>query len=371
MRAAPALALLTALASSGLGAQDSGPLTVGGTVGEQPFLRYAISGSAEGSGLSYGSNSGLGLELGVAGAAARAAASVEAAVLTGAAAADAWSASAAGMESPDLLLVPSYAGGSPAPVALLAARVRALYVKLDFEKASLTAGRQVVNYRLGALWSPTDLFTELDLSGLSPVRRGSDALRLVFPLGATGALDLVAAPKADPSQGRYAARLSGLVAGVDASAIAYRDGANGLYCAGAGFKADLAAGIDGEALLSFPDAGPDPGKHLLRAALGADYSIGELIFAAEYYYDGGGAPDPASLGAHNAYASLAWKATDFVTLTGLAAADPASGAWSATLLAGLDAAQNAKATAYVKLLRTVSPAVYRSAEAGLSLTLSF
>ena len=36
-------------------------------------------------------------------------------------------------------------------------------------------GRQVVNYGRGTLWSPTDIFTELDLSGISPVRRGTDA----------------------------------------------------------------------------------------------------------------------------------------------------------------------------------------------------
>ena len=94
--------------------------------------------------------------------------------------------------------------------------------------------------------------------------------------------------------------------------------------------------------------------------------------ATEYYYNGGGAAaDPTAPGAHNVYASLAWKADDFVTLTGIGTVDPVSGAWSGTLLASLDAAQNAKATVYAKLVSAVSPANSRTAEAGLSLTVAF
>ena len=62
-------------------------------------------------------------------------------------------------------------------------------------------GRQVINYERGALWSPTDIFTALDLTGLSPVRLGSDALRASIPIGATGGFDLVAAPGTSPSSG--------------------------------------------------------------------------------------------------------------------------------------------------------------------------
>jgi hypothetical protein len=350
VKAYPVLALLTVLATLRPGAQEAGPLTIGGTITEQPLARYATSVPAGASRFSF-----------------------EAAVLTGAAAADAWAAAAVKASGRDLLLVPGYDPGSSVPEALIAARVRELYLKLDFAWASLTAGRQVINYRKGALWSPTDLFTELDLSGLSPVRRGSDALRLAVPAGATGALDLVAAPSSKPSQGRYATRISGLVAGIDASGIAYRDGANKVSCIGADFKADLVAGINGSILFSLPDSASGPAweKPKPRASLGADYSIGDFIMTAEYYYNGGGAPDPSALGSHNAYASLAWKAGDFFTLSGLALADPVSGTWSGTLLAGLDVAQNASASAYAKLLRSASPPESWSAEAGLSLKVAF
>jgi hypothetical protein len=363
-----ALALASALALPALGAQDQPSFTVGGAVGEQPFFRYQGSLPAEASDLSYGSNASLGIDLNVAGSRARATASFEAAVLSGAAAADAWEAKAAGLDPPDLLLVPAWGAGSPAPGTLVEARIRALYVKLDFDWASLAAGRQVVNYLRGELWSPTDIFTELDLSGLSPVRRGSDALRLVFPLGATGALDLVAAPTADPSRGRYATRLSGFIAGLDSSVLASRDGDGRFWNAGADFKTDLVVGLNGEALCSIPDSG----RPWLRAALGTDYSIGDFVMAAEYYYNGGGArADLSAPGRHNGYASLVWKASDFVRLAGQVAADLVSGNWTGSAQAILDAAQNASAALYAKLGREDSGPAPWSAELGLSLAVKF
>ena len=81
----------------------------------------------------------------------------------------------------------------------------------------------MVNYGRGALWSPTDIFTELDLTGLSPVRLGTDAARVTVPLGNTSGLDIVAAPTLAPADGRYALRLGGLVGDVDGG----RDGGAG------------------------------------------------------------------------------------------------------------------------------------------------
>ena len=57
------------------------------------------------------------------------------------------------------------------------------FSRVNLDWISFTAGRQVVNYGRGALWSPTDIFTELDLAGISPVRRGTDALRVAAPSG--------------------------------------------------------------------------------------------------------------------------------------------------------------------------------------------
>ena len=228
----------------------------------------------------------------------------------------------------------------------MAARIRTLYAKLDFEWVSFTAGRQVLNYGRGALWTPTDIFTELDLSGISPVRRGTDALRIVVPINVTSGLDLAAAPTLYPGSGRYAARLSGLVGNVDAAVMTARDGAAQAWLAGADFKADLIVGLYGDAIYEQPDAG---GWGTVRAAAGADYSFGDFIVAAEYYYnDGGVTADLLYPGLHNVYASLTWTASELFTLTLSSVVDLEGGAGSGTLLAQISAAQNADVNAYLE-----------------------
>jgi hypothetical protein len=372
---ATALAALAA-AAIGLSAQeaaDDPSFVVGGSARAAPFARVSFAG---GGSAAYGSASAIGLDLDARGPSARAYASVEAALLTGAAASDAWAAQAvaraAGLDEGGLLLVPTFASGDPAPPTLLEARIRSLYVKLDLDWMSLTAGRQVLKYQRCRLWSPTDVYTELDLSGVSPVRRGADALRLSFPLGATAGLDLAAAPGADPAEGRYSARLSGLVAGVDAAAIGFRDGAAGppdagSWSAGAAAHADLGLGLDAEAVATWADAG----ESWARAALGADWSFGDFVLAAEYYYNGGGAAaDRTAPGSHNAFTSIAWKATDFVSFGASWVAGLSTGSWSATLSASIDAAQNAAVEAYARLAAADSgrpPAL----EAGAALTVKF
>jgi hypothetical protein len=373
---ARALAAAAALGPAGLAlsAQEADPsFLVGGSARTAPFARISFAG---GGSAAYGSASAIGLDLDARGPSARAYASVEAALLTGAAASDAWAARAvaraAGLDEGGLLLVPAYDSSPGAPPTLLEARIRSLYVKLDLDWMSLTAGRQVLKYQRCRLWSPTDAYTELDLSGLSPVRRGADALRLSFPLGATGGLDLAAAPGADPAEGRYSARLSGLVAGVDAAAIAFRDGAAASpgadsWSAGASAHADLGLGLDAEAIATRADSG----ELWARAALGADWSFGDFVLAAEYYYNGGGAAaDRMAPGSHNAYAAISWKAGDFVAVNAASILGLSARSWSATLSASIDAAQNAAVEAYARIAAVDSgepPAL----EAGAALTVKF
>lgn len=368
------VAPLAAPLATPLAAQESG-LMLGGTLEARPFARYATSSAASTPSWSYGSVTALDLEMGAKGEHARAAASVEASLATGAAATDAWAAAAAGLGT-DALFAPAYGSGSPVPGRLLSARIRLLYAKLDYDAFALTAGRQVVNYAKGSLWSPTDLFTELDLTGLSPLRRGTDALRLALPLGATGALDLVAAPDASFSSGRYAARLSGFITGlrgeggIDGSLIACRDGSAAAWDFGADFKTDLIAGIDGEALYSLPDSG----SGYLLAAGGSDYSFGDFVVAAQYYYNGGGAAaDGNAPGAHNAYAALSWKASDFVSLAASCVAGLSEKSCVALASVSVDAAQNAELLGYAKLAWTgaLEAAWSAAAEAGLRLKVKF
>jgi hypothetical protein len=218
-------------------------------------------------------------------------------------------------------------------------RVRTLYLKLDPGWASLTLGRQVVNYGRGAPWSPTDIFTELDLTGLSPVRLGTDALRLTVPLAATAGLDVVAAPTRDPTDGRYALRLGGLVGDVDGAVMAAHDGTGKGWVLGADFKADIVVGVYGEATWLLPDSG---GPGAARAAVGADWSFGDFIVAAEYCYNGvGAAADPLFPGAHNAWFSLAWTPTELVQVSASTFVSLMEGTGTVTVLTSVSVAQNA------------------------------
>jgi len=339
-----AAALAAVIVTAPAGADDASSWSLGGSVAAQPYAVYPGSGSLESSDFSYGSTTTLALALRAQGERARAEASGETAVLTGASALAAWAEQASGLARPDELLVPASAPGGSDPQTLVAFRLRTLYVKLDLDWASLTAGRQVINYNRGVLWCPTDLFNELDLTGLSPVRLGSDALRLAVPFDATAGLDLAAAPVTAPADGRYSARLSGLVAGIDGALTSARAGKGWMF--GADFKADVEIGIYGDAAYTLPDSGQ---AGALQAAAGADWSIGDFVMAAEYYYNGGGADaDPLFPGSHNLYASLAWNATELFSLTGTVIWDVSGRSGTVLLLASLSAAQNATFQAYLE-----------------------
>ncbi len=330
------LIALSVVAASAWG-QQAAPWTLGGSLLVQPLAAYATD-------FSYGSSSTLGLDFKATGGRARAEASLEAAVLTGGSAALAWAVASTPFGRPDELLMPA---APDAQGIAVAGRVRTMFAKLDLDWMSLTMGRQVVNYGRGELWSPTDIFTELDLSGISPVRRGTDAVRATVPLAETAGLDLVAAPTLAPADGRYSARANALLFDViDAAAVAARDGADKGWVFGADFKTDVEVGLTGEATYFEPDAG---GWGWVRAAAGVDWSIGDFILAAEYYYNGGGAgADLLFPGTHNAYASVTWTPSQLfqASLAVIANIEQATG--TGTLLTRISAAQNADVTAFLQ-----------------------
>ena len=328
--------VLLALSVAAFG-QEAPPWTLGGSLTVQPFAAYAGD-------FSYGSETTLSLDLKAGNGRARAEASLESAVLTGGSAALAWAIAASPYGKADELLVPSSPSGQEVAIA---GRVRTLYAKLDLDWISLSAGRQVVNYGRGTLWSPTDIFTELDLAGISPVRRGTDALRVAVPLGETAGLDLVGAPTLAPADGRYSARLSALLGDVvDAAVVAARDGAGKGWVFGADFKTDVVVGLTGEAVYDLPDAG---GWGWVRAAAGVDWSIGDFMLAAEYYYNGGGAAaDLLFPGTHNAYASVTWNASQLLQAALVVIANIEQRSGTATVTTRVSAAQNADVTAFLQ-----------------------
>ena len=357
-----AFLLCLALLSSGALAwsEEDTSFTVGGSVEASPFAAYASGVPAAVDGFSAGSATKLDLDLRARGpegpAAASAGASLEASILSGSAAAGAATLGA------DTFL-------AAGPDSVAAFRLKTAWAKLDSGWAAATAGRQILNYGRGAVWSPVDIFSSLETDLLSAERRGIDALRLAAPLGATGLLDLVAAPKAKPEAGSYALRLSGLLLpGLDSGALAAYRGSDGDWLAGADFKLDLGASFYGEALYAQPESGSEG---FLKAAAGADWSVGDFVLAAEYYYNGGraAADDPYGAGAHNLYAALSWGATDFASLRAYGTWDITDDAKKAVLALSLSAAQNADLALF--LSGADAGASGHSVEAGADLTVKF
>lgn len=341
----PVAALALLLAAAVPGAAQESSWTLGGSLTQQAYAAAAESGSsAEGS---YGSATTLEATLRARGPVLRAEFSAEAALLAGASA-EAFAAAAAlpGGVPADTLYSP---GDLSDAETVLAARVRTAYVKWTVEGFSLTAGRQIVNYGKGTAWSPVDLFTERDFSGLSLARRGSDALRLTVPLGALSLAEAVASPASDPAEGTYALRAAGLVFGtLEGSLVGARKGGAEEWIVGGDFKFDLSRiSFHGDAAYSIPDSG---GSGNLRCVLGFDTSFGDFVLGAEYYYNGAGvAGDPLFPGAHNAYGALSWSAADYHTLALSALADLEHALFAATLTWAWGLAQNGGLTTYLRL----------------------
>jgi hypothetical protein len=371
-----ALALGVALlAASGAAAaaQDGPSAGVGGSVTAQPIVSVTgLGGSSPG--LYAGSDSSLSLELSARGPASaalrvRSGASLDASILSGRAASAAWSLASLGLEPADELFVPApKTANEPAPESLVALRLRTLWLSLDPGWASLTLGRQVLSYGRGMRWSPVDIFSSLETTALATSRRGIDALRLKVPFGSTGLAEVAAAPASDPLAGRYLLRASGLIApGLDLGLVGAWDGSKEDWQAGGDFKLDMGPGVYGEALLVEPR---DGGAGRLRASVGADWSAGDFILAAEYYYNGGVAAsaDPYGADEHNLSASLTWECGQFVTLTASGLMSSGGGA-TATALATIDVAQDTKLSLYAEGIFPSS--ADPSAEAGLQLRYSF
>jgi hypothetical protein len=396
----PVFGLLVCLACLGAGvvlpaAAQSGTssFSVNGSLETLPYAAYSGTDDFSGS-FSCGSATKFDLELTARGPSAAvqasAGASLEADLYTGAAVGAFLAANQLGEMPADLILGPATSGGST-PEALTAAQVRTAWAKLDWGWASLQAGRQVLSYGRGAWWSPEDIYTRVELSGISSLKLGSDALRLRLPFGDTGMLDAAAAPTANPADGTYSMRLSGLpVSGLDLGAIAGYSGGGGTTTAGAGysgaasftsglggcmlaggdFKLDLGASFYGEALWLGPDDGA-PG--LFRSAFGLDWSFGDFYVAAEYYYNGGVASnlDPYFAGTHNVYGNISWKTTPFVTMIADVLWDVTDAEGIGLFVVSADVAQNAVFSAFAELSRNALSTAPLMVMTGIDLLVKF
>jgi len=215
-----------------------------------------------------------------------------------------------------------------------------LYVTFSFPQADLSLGRLIVNYGKGRLFSPSDLFSAVNLQDQALGRIGTDVVRLQIPLSDLAGLDLVSTLALPPEQAVFGGRTFASLGGWDLSVMLFQNGGGlaGLQNSTAGvagspespaepallggfdWKGDLILGFYGEALVAIPYEGYRlvPARTGYALALGADYSFGGTWFCTlEYQGNFGQGPRLGQFRADtNLFASLSWKWDDWTSVNG-------------------------------------------------------
>lgn len=363
-RAAAALAAMFFLQTVAARAQDTsswfGGTVTGAAAATGSWAGWPGTDVAEPQSL-YAASTTLAGDLGIKGQRTRGEASFDLSALTGAAAARAlaMAATQGGQATAGSAAVALVFGNPEVATSL---RLRTLWARLDLGALSIEAGRQVINYGLGAIWSPADIFAALDLSGAAPDRLGTDALRLRVPLGDLSGMEMVATAATDPADGRYATRFFGDLAGIDGGLLAAWDGGPRRLLGAAEAKFDFGPSFYAEGLASFDPAATSPlDDAWTRVVGGLDWSAGDYLVAAEYFWNGGGtarvtALDSSFPSRQYGYVAGTWSFSDFgrlsLALTGdLEGLAESGGPWRATILLALDASQNSSVQLDVDIVR--------------------
>ena len=151
-------------------------------------------------------------------------------------------------------------------------------------------GRQRIPLGTGYFWSPMDLLNPIDPTRLErDYRAGADAILVQQKLGALARLDAMHVPATSRLESVSAGYLHGNVRGVDYSVLAGRfRGENAI-------GSDFAFSVGGLGMRAeITGTHSANGGRYGRALLGADYGFeSTLTVAAEAYYNGQGAADPA------------------------------------------------------------------------------
>lgn len=246
--------------------------------------------------------------------------------------------------------------GSPVPFGL---ELSKLYVSLSFSQADLSFGRMIVNYGKGRLFSPSDLFSAVNLQDQALGRLGTDVVRLQLPLSDLAGLDFVGTLGLLPEKAVFGSRAFASLGGWDVSAMVFQNN-GGLASLQAGIlsqatgsgspatvstepsligsidvKGDLILGLYGEALLSIPYEGDQlvPDQSSLSVVLGADYSFGGNLFCTLEYQGnfGTGSPVGQFKADTNLFTSLSWKLDDWTSTAGHLIYTPDTQAWQANI----------------------------------------
>lgn len=280
----------------------------------------------------------------------------------------------------------------PAGTVLPYPELKKLFVSVYLEGADLSLGRMIVNYGRGTVFSPADLFAAVDTADLALGRRGTDAVRLLLPLGPLSGADFVASLAPEARDGTAGGRFYGNLGGWDFGAAAFYDG-GGLAAAASGgagdppaaaafsldLKGDALLGVSAEASARLPwkDGAVDAGGASYAAMLGVDYSLGGAWFLDLEYLAvfGPGEASGVFRGARNLFASLSWKADELTAADARVVLNLEEGAWLGIATLSRSIAGRTMATLYGRFGEgdltgsgASAPAFYA---AGCLLTVSF
>ncbi len=162
--------------------------------------------------------------------------------------------------------------------------LRQLYLALFPSFADISLGRQIINFGVGMVFSPINVFSTFDPTDIDFTKTGSDTARVKIPFGDLSGLDLVSTFTTEMTNATTALKLFGNFSGFDVSGVAIYRGASSELITGGTFKGDLEIGIHGEAVEHFLT---NIGKHYFEGMLGIDYSFfdSKLAFFLEYYFN--------------------------------------------------------------------------------------
>jgi hypothetical protein len=162
--------------------------------------------------------------------------------------------------------------------------LRQLYLALYPSFADISIGRQIINFGVGMIFSPINVFSSFDPTDIDFTRTGSDAARVKVPIGDLGGLDLISTFTTKMTNSTSAVKLFGNFFGFDFSGVAIYHGTSREIITGATFKGDVEIGIHGEFVEHFFI---DSDKPYFEGMLGIDYSFfdSQLALFLEYYYD--------------------------------------------------------------------------------------
>jgi hypothetical protein len=238
------------------------------------------------------------------------------------------------------------------------ASVKKLYLSLYFEAADFSAGRQIISFGRGAVFSPVNAFSPVDLSDLNYARGGSDVIRLKTAFGESSGLDAATSLSARMDSTVSALRLYGNLAGCDLSAVGMYRSSREEWLLGGDFKFDLELGFHGEVLAHLDRR---RGKAWPEAMAGADYSIEQTwFFNLEYLYNG----DPLGpsgislaeiaesgrifLNSQYVFGAIQWKPNDLATVSSNILWNPIDAAAIASVQFGYNLFQNADLLVYLR-----------------------